>query len=260
MARYFRLSASPKAAVHLLAMNTQMDTRDILPMIQAPTLCIYRTDDTDVRIEEGRWIASQIPDAKFVELPGRAHVFFADDPKPFVDEIEEFMTGYRETADPERVLATVLFTDIVGSTDLAVSLGDRTWKDRLERHNRLVRDELVKHRGTEVDNAGDGFLAVFDGPGRAIRAAVGIRNAVKGLGVEITAGIHTGEIEILGDKYAGLAVHIGARIASLAVANQILVSRTVKDLIVGSSIELEDRGSHHLKGVPDEWQVFEVVG
>lgn len=260
MARYFRLSASPRAAAHLLSMNTQMDTRDVLPMIQAPTLCIYRTDDTDVKIEEGRWIASQIQDAKFVELPGHAHIFFADDPKPFVDEIEEFMTGYRETADPERVLATVLFTDIVGSTDLAVSMGDRAWKDLLERYKRGVRDELVKHRGTEIDDAGDGFLAVFDGPGRAIHAAVSIRNAVNSLGVEITAGIHTGEVEILGEKYAGLAVHIGARIGSLARANQILVSRTVKDLIVGSGIELEDRGSHQLKGVPDEWQVFEVIG
>ena len=259
MARYFRLSASPRAAAHLLEMNTQSDTRAALQLIQAPSLLIYRTDDTDVRIDEGRWMASQIPNVRLVELPGSAHVFWAvEDPKPFVDEIEEFLTGFRESAEPERILATALYTDIVESTDRAVQLGDQEWRALLERHHQVVRDQFAKHRGHEASNAGDGFLSVFDGPGRAIRAARSIREAVGSLGLEITAGIHTGEIEVVGDNYAGLALHIGARIATLANPGEILVSRTVKDLVVGSGIDFEDRGSHALKGVPDEWQVFAV--
>jgi pimeloyl-ACP methyl ester carboxylesterase/class 3 adenylate cyclase len=259
LARYMRFSATPKAAAHLLAMNTLMDTRAVLPLIQAPTLCIYRTDDTDVSVEEGRWIASQIPNAKFVELPGEAHLFFAVEPGPFVDEIEEFMTGRRESRVPERTLATVLYTDLVDSTGQAAEMGDTQWAQRLERHNALVRSELVRYRGTEVDNAGDGFLAVFDGPGRAIRAAMAIRSTVTGLGMETRAGIHTGEVETLGGKYAGMALHIGARIAALAAGSEILVSRTVKDLVVGSGFEFEDRGEHQLKGVPESWSVFSVV-
>jgi pimeloyl-ACP methyl ester carboxylesterase/class 3 adenylate cyclase len=259
LARYMRLSATPRAAAHLLAMNTLMDTRAVLPWIQVPTLCIYRTNDVDVRVEEGRWIASQIPNAKFVELPGEAHLFFAMDPEPFVDEIEEFMTGHRVSASPDRVLATVVYTDIVGSTDRAAVMGDALWAQLLERHDVLVRAELLRHRGTEVDNAGDGFLAVFDGPGRAIRAAIAIRTAVAQLGMETRAGIHTGEVERLGGKYAGMALHIGARIAALAAGSEILVSRTVKDLVVGGGFEFEDRGEHQLKGVPESWSVFSVV-
>jgi pimeloyl-ACP methyl ester carboxylesterase/class 3 adenylate cyclase len=259
LARYMRLSATPKAAAHLLAMNTLMDTRAVLPLIQAPTLCIYRTDDVDVMVEEGRWIAAQIPNARFVELPGEAHLFFAMDPGPFVDEIEEFMTGHRVSASPDRVLATVVYTDIVGSTDRAAAMGDSSWAQLLERHDTLVRAELVRHRGTEVDNAGDGFLAVFDGPGRAIRAALAIRASVGQLGLETRAGIHAGEVETLGGKYAGMALHIGARIASLAAGSEILVSRTVKDLVVGGGFDFEDRGDHQLKGVPDTWRVFAVV-
>ncbi len=258
LARYFRLSASPKAAAHLLEMNTHMDTRAALPLIQAPTLCLYRAEDEDVDVEEGRWIAERIPNAKFVELPGNAHVFWSLDPGPFVDEIEEFMTGHRESAAPERVLATVLYTDIVGSTDRAVTMGDTAWKGLLERHNRVVRDQIVRFRGTEVDNAGDGFLSVFDGPGRAIRAAFAIADNVAPLELEITAGIHTGEVEVMGSGYAGITLHIGARIASLAGPSEVLVSRTVKDLVVGSGLEFVDRGFHTLKGVPDDWQVFAV--
>lgn len=259
MARYFRMSASPAAAAHLMRMNTQMDTRPALPLIQAPTLMIYRTDDVDVSVDEGRWIASQIPDARFVELTGHAHVFYAEDPEPFVDEIEEFMTGHREAAVPDRVLATVLYTDIVGSTEKAADLGDRVWRSLLERHHRIVRDQIASHRGREVDNAGDGFLSVFDGPGRAIRAALAIATGVEPLGIVTAAGIHSGEVEVLGSKYAGMTLHIGARIAALAGAGEVLVSRTVKDLVVGSSFEFEARGSHSLKGVPGDWEVYAVV-
>lgn len=252
VARYDRLSASPKVAAQLLRINTLMDTRAVLPLIQAPTLLIYRTDDEDVDIEEGRWMASQIPNAKFVELPGEAHVFWAVDPTEFVDEIEEFVTGHREAATPERILSTVLFTDIVESTSRAAELGDRDWRSLLERHNQVTRQELQRWRGVERVHTGDGFLATFDGPARAVRAAGAIRHAVRGLGIEVRAGVHTGEIELVGENVAGLGVHIGARIASLARAGEILVSRTVKDLVVGSQLEFEPRGAHGMKGVPGE--------
>lgn len=260
LARYLRLSASPKAAARLLEMNTQMDTRQVLPLIQAPTLCIYRIDDEDVKIEEGRWIAAQIPDAKLIELPGNAHLFWADDPKPLLDEIEEFMTGYREPFASERVLATVLFTDIVGSTSHAAEAGDRTWRSLLERHNQVVRAELARWRGEERGTAGDGFIATFDGPARAVRAAKAICQAVSSLGVEVRAGLHTGEVELIENDVAGLGVHIAARIAGLAGAGEVYVSRTLKDLVVGSDLVFEDRGSHQLKGVPESWQVYEAVG
>ncbi len=259
VARFFRLSATPKAAGQLLRMNTQMDTRAVLPLIQTPTLLLYRTEDDDVNIEEGRWIESQIPDATLVELPGRAHLFWAVDPKEFVDEIEEFMTGQREASEPERVLSTVLFTDIVDSTGRAAELGDQDWRSLLEQHNRLTRRELQRWRGMERVHTGDGFLATFDGPARAVRAAAAICDAIRGLGVEVRAGVHTGEIETVGDNVAGLAVHLGARVASMAGAGEVLVSRTVKDLVVGSRLEFESRGTHTLKGVPGEWEVFAVI-
>lgn len=216
LARYLRLSASPKAAVSLLKMNNEVDTTSILPTIQVPTICIYRTEDQDVKIDEGRWIASQIPNAKLVELPGSSHLFWADDPTPLVDEIEEFMTGARETAEPERILATVVFTDLVGSTELAAQVGDRAWRALLERHYAVVRQELERYRGQERGTAGDGFLATFDGPARAVRAARAITEVVRPLGLEVRAGVHTGELELIGADVAGIAVHIGARIASLA--------------------------------------------
>ena len=259
LARYLRLGASPRAAAHLLRMNTQIDTRPFLPLIQAPTLCIYRTDDTDVRVEEGRWIASRIPGARLVELPGDAHLFWADDPTPMLDEIEEFMTGSRESAEPERVLATVLYTDIVGSTERAAELGDREWRSLLERHNQVVQDQVLRYRGKVVKSLGDGFVMVFDGPGRAIRAAQGIRDALGAMNVSMRPGVHSGEVEIVGFDYAGLTFHIGARISALAGPGEILVSRTVRDLVVGSSVEFEDRGRHALKGVPGEWEVYAVA-
>jgi pimeloyl-ACP methyl ester carboxylesterase len=258
VARYLRLGASPRAAATLLRMSTQMDTRAALPLIQAPTLCIYRTDDQDVLVEEGRWIASRIPDARLVELPGNAHLFYADDPTRMLDEIEEFMTGRRESAEPDRVLATVLYTDIVGSTERAAELGDHQWRTLVERHDRIVADQVSRFRGRVVKQTGDGVVAVFDGPGRAIRAATAIGAALQPLGLEVRAGVHSGEVEIVGDDYAGLAFHIGARIASLADAGEVLVSRTVRDLVVGSSFEFAEHGTHQLKGVPGDWDVYAV--
>ena len=259
VARYFRMSATPKAAAQLHKMNTQMDTRPTLALIQAPTLLLYRTDDQDVNVEEGRWMATQIPDATFVELPGDAHLFWAVDPQEFVDEIEEFVTGHREAAEPERVLSTVLFTDIVDSTQRAAALGDQGWLELLERHDQVTRAELQRWRGVERAHTGDGILATFDGPARAVRAAQAIGRAIRELGIEVRAGIHTGELEIRGDNVAGLAVHLGARVGSLAGPSEVLVSRTVKDLVVGSQLAFESRGHHELKGVPGEWEVFAVV-
>lgn len=259
LSRYFRLSASPQDAVRLLRMNTEMDTRDVLPLIHAPTLCIYKTDDQDVNVEEGRWIASQIPNARFVELPGHAHLFWADDPTPLLDEIEEFITGHRETAEPERVLSTVVFTDIVGSTDRAAELGDRSWRTLLERHNQVVRKELKRWRGTERGTAGDGFIATFDGPARGVRAARAICEQVRSLGIEVRAGVHTGEVELIGDDVAGLGVHIAARISGLAGPGEVFVSRTVKDLVVGSGLSFEFAGEHRLKGVPENWQIYQAA-
>lgn len=259
LAKYLRLGSSPKAAAHLLAMNTEIDTTDVLPTIQVPTLCLYKTDDADVNVEEGRWIATQIPNSKFVEIPGADHLLNAPGAELILSEIEEFVTGYRTSHRPERALATVLFTDIVGSTEKAAELGDKTWRDLLERHNVVVRAEVERFRGRVIDTQGDGFLMTFDGPARAISAAHSIGEALNPLGVVVRAGLHTGEIEKVGDGIAGLAVHIGARIGSLANPGEVFVSRTVKDLVAGSGIEFEDRGTHALKGIPDEWQVYAAI-
>jgi pimeloyl-ACP methyl ester carboxylesterase len=258
-ARYWRLSASPQAAVALGKMNTQIDVRAVLPTIRVPTLVMHRTGDRDIDVEEGRYIASRIPGARFVELPGADHLMWTDDPDRVLDEIEEFLTGVRRGPEPDRVLATVLFTDIVGSTERAVQVGDRRWRDLLEEHNVVVRRALTRFRGREVDTAGDGFLATFDGPARAIRSARAIVDEVRGLGLEVRAGLHTGECELVGDDVRGIAVHIGARVAALAGPGEVLVTRTVRDLVAGSGIEFEDRGAHNLKGVPDDWQLFRAV-
>jgi class 3 adenylate cyclase len=258
MATYFRRSASPGAAAALLRMNSQIDVRDVLPSIQAPTLVLHRADDRDVKAAEGRWLAGQIPGARYVELAGDAHTLWAGDFDSIVDEMEEFLTGARRGPDPDRVLATVLFTDIVGSTEQAKRLGDRRWRELLQQHHALVRHELDRYRGREVDTAGDGFLATFDGPARAVRCASAVRGAVRALGLEIRAGVHTGECELSGDKIAGIAVHTGARIASNAAGGEVLVSSTVKDLVVGSGIEFEDRGEHELKGV-GTWRLYSVA-
>ena len=256
LTRYFRLGASPKAAAAVLRMNTQIDTTSILPTIEVPTLCLYRTGDEDVRVEEGRWIASRIPGARFVELPGRDHFLTAGDYMALVDEVREFVTGYRSPSQPTRVLTTVLFTDIVDSTTRATELGDGEWSRLLQRHHHIVRQELRRYRGEEVDTAGDGFLATFDGPARAIAAARSICNRVQSIGLDVRAGVHTGEVELLDGDVAGITLHIGARIATLAEPGEVLVSRTVRDLVAGSGISFEDRGIHGLKGVPEPWQLY----
>jgi class 3 adenylate cyclase/pimeloyl-ACP methyl ester carboxylesterase len=258
LASYFRRSASPGAAVALLRMNTQHDIRDVLPSIQVPTLVLHRTDDCDVKVEEGRWIAARIPGAKYVELPGDSHTLWGGDTDGLVDELEEFFTGFRRGPEPDRVLATVLFTDIVGSTRTAVELGDRRWRELLAGHEATVRRQLERFRGHEVDTAGDGFFATFDGPARAVRCATSIRDAVRPLGLEIRAGVHTGECELDGDKVRGIAVNTGARVSALAGPGEVLVSATVRDLVSGSGIEFEERGEHVLKGV-GERRIYAVT-
>ena len=255
LATYFRNAASPGAAVALLKMNTQIDIRRVLPTIHVPTLIMHRTGDRDVNIEEGRWMASQIPGARFVELPGDDHLVWVGDQGALLDEVQEFLTGVRPVRDIDRILATVMFTDIVGSTDVAARIGDRAWRELLDSHHRVVRSALARFRGREVNTAGDSFLATFDGPGRGIRCALSIRDAVKPLGIGIRAGLHTGEIELDQDAIAGIAVHIGARVAAIADADEVLVSSTVKDLVSGSGIRFSDRGLQVLKGVPGTWQL-----
>jgi class 3 adenylate cyclase len=237
-------------------MNTQIDTRAVLPTIAVPTLVIHHTDDRDANVEEGRWIAAQIPGARFLELPGEDHLPWAGDQDRLLDEVEEFLTGTRPVREPDRVLATVLFTDIVGSTERAAELGDRRWRELLEAHEAAVRGELVRYGGREIDTAGDGFLAAFDGPARAIRAACAIRDGVRRLGLELRAGLHTGECELANGKVRGIAVHTGARVAALAGPGEVLVSSTVRDLVAGSGIAFEERGEHELKGVPGTWRLY----
>ncbi len=258
-ARYMRQSATPRAAVTLGRMNTHIDVRHVLPTIRVPTLVLHRAGDRDVKVEEGRWIAGRIPGARFVELAGDDHLPWVGDQDAVLDEIEEFLTGVRRGPEPDRVLATVLFTDIVGATDRAAELGDGRWRGLLERFYALVRAELRRFRGREVDTAGDGVLATFDGPARAVRAAWAIRDAIRTLGLEVRSGLHTGEVQILGEKVTGIAVHIGARVAGMAGPGEVLVSSTVRDLVSGSGIAFEDRGPHALKGVPETWRLFAVL-
>jgi class 3 adenylate cyclase len=243
-----RAAASPGAAGALIRMNSAIDVRAILPAISVPTLVLHRTGDRDSRVEEGRYIASHVEGARFVELAGDDHMPTLD-PDQVVDEIEEFLTGARPAPDPDRVLATVLFTDLVGSTERAGELGDQRWAELLARHHVAVRRELQRFRGREIDTAGDGFLATFDGPARAVRCAVAVREALHGLGLEMRAGVHTGECELLGEKVAGIAVHTGARVAGMAAPGEVLVSATVRDLVSGSGLAFQDRGAHALKGV-----------
>lgn len=258
LATYFRRSASPGAAVALLRMNTQLDIRHILPTIRVPTLVIHRKGDRDASVEEGRWIAEQIPNARFVELSGEDHLPWVGHQDAVIDEVQEFLTGARAIPDSNRVLATVLFTDIVGSTERAALMGDRAWQELLDSHHALVRKALAQFRGREIKTVGDAFITTFDGPARAMRCACAIRDSVGSIGVEIRAGLHTGEIEITGPDIGGIAVHIAARIMSVAQPGEILVSSTVKDLSVGSGIAFIDRGARVLKGVPDEWRLFMV--
>ncbi len=257
--KFERLGASPSAAKALMRMNSQIDVSDILSAIRVPTLVVHRTDDVTINIEGGRYLAKNIPGARLVELPGTDHIpFIGDNAAEILDAIEEFLTGSKKTVVPDRVLATVLFTDIVGSTEKAAELGDRRWRDLLDRHNAIIRRNISRFRGRETNKTGDGFLITFDGPARAVRCACAIADEIRSIGVEIRAGLHTGECEEIDDNIGGIAVHIGARVAALAAPSQVLASSTVRDLVAGSGLRFIDRGEHSLKGVPGEWRVYAV--
>ena len=257
-ARYQRIGASPGTVLSMRKMLGQIDVRDVLPSIRAPTLVLHRAETTWNRIEHGRYLAEHIPGAELVEVPGVDHLFFIGNSEAIMSETERFVAGLVGPPESDRQLSTVLFTDIVGSTKLAAQVGDRRWREVLEAQRALVRHELERYRGLEIDTAGDGFFATFDGPGRAVKCAAVLRDAVKPLGIEIRAGLHTGEVEVLSEGLAGVAVHIGQRVLAEAEPGEVLVSSTVKDLTAGSGLEFEDRGLHALKGVPEEWRLFAV--
>ncbi|HVM41704.1 MAG TPA: adenylate/guanylate cyclase domain-containing protein [Acidimicrobiia bacterium] len=256
-ARARRMSASPKMAADLLRMNCHIDVRHLLPLVSVPTLVLHRAGDQFVPVEHGRYLAEHLPGARYVELEGVDHVPFFDD-DDLLDEIEEFVTGKRTVHDTERVLATVLFTDVVGSTERAAEVGDRRWRELLDDHDALTLREVERFGGRLVKLTGDGALAVFDRPGRALSAARTVLDSVASIGLQLRAGLHAGEVELRGDDVGGIAVHIAARVSALAQAGSVFTSATVKDLVVGSDFEFTDRGSHELKGVPGTWNVFEV--
>ncbi len=258
--RYFRAAASPTQMAALEKMNQDMDIRDILPTIGVPTLILNRTDDPVAPIDAVRYMAGRIPDARLVEFPGDTHMWSDDAEDAEIDgAIQEFVTGERPPPRIDRVLTTVLFTDVVGSTEKAAEIGDTSWKGLLKRHHEHVRRQLAAHQGVERDTAGDGFFATFDGPARAVRCALAISSALRELGLEIRAGVHTGEVELTDEGVQGIAVHIGARVAAIAESSEVLVSSTVKDLVAGSGLTFEDAGEHELKGVPDRWHLYRVV-
>ena len=252
-------SGTPSAIGTLLAMNSQIDVRPVLPTVSVPTLVIHRTGDRVVDVHHDRYYADHIPGAKFLELPGDDHWWWVGDSEPVVDAIEEFLTGSPARGADARVLKTVLFTDIVGSTERAAALGDRRWKELLDAHDTAVRHQLDRCGGVAIKHTGDGFLTAFEGPARAIRCAQAIALEARGLGLEVRSGLHTGECERRGDDLAGIAVHIGARVSALAGPGEVLVTSTVRDLVAGSGIEFDDRGHHDLKGVPGHWQVLSVM-
>ncbi len=256
--RFQRYAATPAMMQQLYAMYIEVDVRSVLPSVHTPTLVLHRRGDRAVNRRAGEWMASQIAGAKYVELAGHDHSPFAGDTDALIDEVEEFLTGTRGGAEVDRVLATVMFTDIVGSTERAADLGDRRWRELLESQVSVLRRELVRFRGREVKQIGDGCLATFDGPARAIRCGLAMIQSVKTLGVDIRIGLHTGEVEMMDDDIGGIAVHIASRIGSMAETARVFTSGTVKDLVAGSGIVFEDRGTHALKGVPDEWRVFAV--
>jgi pimeloyl-ACP methyl ester carboxylesterase len=258
-ARLLRLAASPATAIELLRRLDEIDVRPVLPTIRVPTLVLHAVGDRMVNVENGRYLARHIPNARYVELAGQDHFPYLDGRETILAEIEEFVTGARQAVEVDRVLATVLFTDIVGSTTRAAELGDERWRDLLDRYQALVRRDLARFRGREVKTLGDGFLAIFDGPARAIRCARAIRDGIRPLGIETRAGLHTGECQLVGDDVGGIAVHIGARVAASAAPGEVLVSSTVKDLVAGSGLRFAGRGSRALKGVPGEWHLFAVA-
>ena len=258
--RLWRSATTPGALAALERMNLDIDIRGVIPSIHVPTLVMNRTDDPVANVEAARDLASHIEGARFVEFAGDSHVFFQGRNRDEVTaEIQEFVTGSRPAFGGDRALATVLFTDIVGSTQTAAELGDRAWRDLVERHHRVVRSLLARSRGIEMDTAGDGFFATFDGPARAVRCALTMVESVRSLGIEIRAGVHTGEVERIDSKAGGMGVIIGARISAFAGASEVLVSSTVKELVAGSGLTFEDAGEHELKGVPDRWHLYRVV-
>jgi class 3 adenylate cyclase len=258
LARVERNAATPALAAAALRFGAQSDVRHVLPSVSASTLVLHRTGDPLIPVECGRYLAEHIDGAKYVEMPGRFHLSATGQDEEILDEIEEFLTGQRHVPDTDRVLKTVLFTDIVGSTERAAQLKDRRWKELLDEHDALVRRELERFNGHEVNTTGDGFLAAFDGPARAIRCAQAIASRSHGIGVDVRAGLHSGECEVRGEDLAGMTVHIGSRVAARAAPGEVLVTSTVRDLVIGSGFEFAERGSHVLKGVPGEWQVLAV--
>lgn len=258
-AGFFRRSTSPGAAATQVRMNRDADVRHLLPLVQVPTLVLHAEGDRWIRPEMGRYLAENIPEARFVALPGGDHLPYAELGPRVADEVQEFITGSRSPVEPDRVLATVLFTDIVGSTERAAVEGDRDWTNLVQSHDRDVRRQIERYGGRRIRSTGDGFFALFDGPARAIRCAVAIHGAVRAHGLAVRIGLHTGEVELRGDDVAGIAVHIGARVSAEADAGEVLVSGAIPPLIVGSGIEFEDRGHHGLKGVPGEWQILAVT-
>jgi class 3 adenylate cyclase len=258
-ARMERLAASPATVALMMPLVSEMDVRAVLPTVRVPTLVIQHADDPLITPAMGKYVADHIPNAKYVELPGRNMYHFVEPWRESFQVIAEFLTGEQPDFEDDRVLATVLFTDIVDSTRRAADMGDREWRALLDAHDAVVRAQLARFRGREVNTSGDGFLATFDGPQRAIRCAMAIRDAVLALGLEVRAGLHTGEVEIRGDDIGGIAVHIGARVSALAGPNDVLVSSTLRDLVIGSGLEFDDRGAHQLKGVPGEWRLFAVA-
>jgi class 3 adenylate cyclase/pimeloyl-ACP methyl ester carboxylesterase len=258
-ARYQRLGLTLGGILAVRRMLGEADVREVLPSIRVPTLVLHRGGNRWVRVEHGRYLAEHIAGAKYVELPGIDYFPFLGDANAVLDEIEDFTTGVSHLPESQRVLATVFFTDIVESTQRAVELGDRSWSELLDAHHKLVRGALKRFHGREIDTAGDAFFATFDGPARAIRCAVAVREAVRSLGLEIRAGIHTGELEFEDSAVRGVAVHIGQRVLSEADPGEIVVSSTVKDLVAGSGLRFSDRGVHALKGIPDDWRLFAVA-
>jgi class 3 adenylate cyclase len=254
--RLERLAMSPGEFAAIYPSTYDLDVRPVLDTIRVPTLVLHRKDNPYIRIGNGRYLAEHIQGARFVELPGQVHFYNCGDSDALLGEVQKFLTGTTEIPDHDRILATVLFTDIVAATEHAERLGDKAWKDLLDRHHSLVRQELARFRGKEIDTAGDGFFATFDGPARGVRCALAIRDAVRLLGIEIRAGLHTGECELMGEKVGGIAVHIGARVMGCSRAGEVLVSRTVKDLVAGSGLEFAEAGKHKLKGVAGDWALF----
>ena len=259
LAAYYRASASPGAATAIMRMNREIDVRHILPATRVPTLVMHRTGDPSIEVGHARYLAQQIPNAKLIELDGQEHPPWLGDRDAVLAPLEQFLTGANRVQEAERVLATVLFVDIASSTERVAAMGDKLWRELLGEFYRRTRQVLQEYRGREISTAGDGFFAAFDGPARAIRCAKALNKSMLSLNLEVRCGLHTGECELIGDDLAGIAVHIGARVAGLATPGEILVSQTVRDLVAGSGLAFEDRGTHRLKGVPDEWRLFHAA-